>query len=171
MKTEAVSAVEVINMHLNRHYEADQRADAVVEMLLENEISSADFWPLLQGLWGGFEKIDHTMFVHAMDAEKRRSCWSPTAEWHQLPREISVFRGQKLGKEVGLSWTTNFDAALDYAIGCHGLTAKTPIILATSIPKSAVAMVIEKGEPNELVLWKAPQISDCVITQVSSVAH
>ncbi|WP_170429427.1 hypothetical protein [Ruegeria arenilitoris] len=171
MQTEAISAVEVINMHLNRHYEADQRADAVVEMLLENEISSADFWPLLRGLWGGFEKIDHTMFVHAMDAEKRKSCWIPTEQWHRLPNEISVFRGQSLGKEVGLSWTINLDAALDYATRRRGSTAKIPIILETKIPKSAVAMVIENGELNELVLWRAPQISNCVVTQISSKTH
>ncbi|WP_170482545.1 hypothetical protein [Ruegeria arenilitoris] len=171
MKTEALSAVEVINMHLNRHYEADQRADAVVEMLLENEISSADFWPLLRGLWGGFEKIDHTMFVHAMGVEKRKSRWIPTTEWLLLPKEISVYRGQSLGKEVGLSWTTNFGLAVDYAIGCHGLSAKTQIILETRVPKSAVAIVLDEGEPTELVLWKAPRIADCVVTQISSVAH
>ncbi len=169
MKTEAISAVEVIRMYLNRHYEADQRADAVVEMLLENEISSWDFWPLLQILWGGFEKIDHTMFVHAMGAEKRKSSWAPTAEWRLLPREISIFRGQSLGKEVGLSWTTSFDAALDYATRFGCLTNKTPVILETKISKHAVALVIDDCDQNEFVLWKAPQISDCAITPVPSI--
>ncbi len=168
MKTESISAVEVFSMHLNRHYEADQRADAVVELLLENEISRWDFWPLLQNLWGGFEKINHTMFVHAMGAENRKSSWKPTSEWRLLPREIPVYRGQSLGKEVGLSWTNSFEAALDYALKCGRATNTTPVVLETKIPKHAVALVIDDYGRNEFVLWKAPRISDCAVTQVSS---
>jgi hypothetical protein len=66
----------------------------------------------------------------------------------QLPTEFTVFRGHADSLLNGISWTTNINIALQYAIGSP---LKSSISIGTA-NKSAVLAVIDRWDEDEIII-------------------
>jgi hypothetical protein len=88
-----------------------------------------------------------------------------------LEERLTVYRGQDAGDACdGLAWTLDRDIALRFARGCRRHNP-TPIVLEARVRKADVACYFGpsggveiggRGE-DEVVLFKAPPISKCVV--------
>jgi hypothetical protein len=132
--------------------------------------AGAAFWRWLPMHWSGFDAIPHD-FYEAWFREYRND-WtpdrmssvpedpdqlSPRAAYDALPDHgISIYRGQGLDHEPGLSWTLNRKVAEGFARGHRGFGPRNPGVLEAEIEKADIAfMATDRGE-DEVVLFEPP---------------
>jgi hypothetical protein len=111
-----------------------------------------EHWSTCDAPWGWrscFAKELRYTLLHVSLAE----CLSDEArEWFDaLPAQINIYRGCQLGRERGLSWTTDIDVALGFAQGKR-CTNSLPTLMMATIPKQHVFGVFIERNESEVVV-------------------
>ena len=115
------------------------------------------FWSSFQAVW---PTCDDTWFTMDLALEALR--WNGPAvdflsgadrEFYvSLPDMIEVYRGCRLSRLRGLSWTTDRTVAASFALGHRGIPVPDAVIASTRIPNWAVLTVsTERGESELLI--------------------
>jgi len=112
------------------------------------------FWKNLIEHWSGFDLIPHEEFASLFD---RFRGYSPNAN---LPDRVTIYRGQNDGELLGLSWTTDFEVAKEFAKGHRGLKNALPIIFGLEVTRDKIAFLCNDREESEIVLFEIPSLSE-----------
>ena len=98
------------------------------------EQAGAEFWRWVANEWSGFDAIPHATFQRQFS--KWRLHWDashmPVAErrlFESLPRNTTIYRGQRSLRKPGLSWTLDRTVAEGFARGHRGMAHPHPLCL------------------------------------------
>lgn len=122
----------------------------------------AMFWQAVMAQWSLFDAIPHAAYARAFQrwADLHRPEYMPSAAlefWQGLPSDdVTVWRGQDLAAgRQGLSWTTNREVALGYAMG-RRTRNETPALYSAVVTWTDIAFACVDRRENEIVLFSPP---------------
>lgn len=107
------------------------------------------FWEAITDCWRLFDNIPYSEFSEEFDR------FRSTAPGHD--RDITIYRGQDVSYELGLSWTTDEKVAETFARGLRGRANPTPVICRLEAFKEEIAFSCDERAEAEIVLFKAPE--------------
>ena len=76
--------------------------------------------------------------------------------FENLPRIVTVFRGQDRYQRAGLSWTLSRQVAEEFAIGHRGLHNEDPVVLEADVSRVSIASVSQDRQEEEIVTFRVP---------------
>ncbi len=124
---------------------------------IEEQVSDADYWKLMSGIWTGseniYENIDDWCDLWSSGRSWREdNVMAPTdrAFLDSLPDSIEIYRGSDGEEGVqGLSWTLNRERALRFAMR---FSYNEPVLAALTVHKSYIVAYYSSRGEDEVVI-------------------
>jgi hypothetical protein len=144
---------------LTAHHILASESQAIGDVFEEDDIFANTFWELVMAEWACFDRIDHHRYArvftvmrsaHTMDA-------MPDGDrffFEMLPETLAVYRGGDASTVLdGLSWTLDWEAALEFAKGHRGLLNPNPVVISGTARKEDVVFATNVRCEKEIVVF------------------
>jgi hypothetical protein len=107
-------------------------------------------WPSCDGTWAQKERLLARLRRQGSGVDHLPE---QTREWlGTLPQSITIYRGCSRSRSRGLSWTTDRDVALSFALGHRGLQVPNAVIVTALVSKANVFAAFLDREENEVLV-------------------
>jgi hypothetical protein len=152
---ELVEGIEAVLFGLGVNSE-----DRASQMLRLTEIVSSDvFWKIFHRCWSNCDdtwelndRLVGFLSFHHADDPARSYMDSEQANFHDsLSKTVRIYRGCAGNRIFGISWTTDKNVAVGFAIGHRGNPVENPVVVSTSIKKADIYTVITGRGESEVV--------------------
>lgn len=147
----ASSTVEAVRAYMGL-FASDARAEELAAWGENVCDDSAKFWAVVTEIWSACDRIPHERFErlfeeHGVDDYIAR---------RKLPKKIgetvTVYRGQDMRGEVGLSWSLSRQVAEGFARGHRGILNPNPMVVRRRVRRDDIVLYTNARNEQEIVL-------------------
>lgn len=151
LNIDATSTAEAVIAYM-RMFESDVRSEVLAEWG-ENVCGDSDkFWRVVREVWNECDLIPHERFEQLFDDH--------CVDWYigrrELPESIgetvTVYRGQDVRGEVGLSWTLSRKVAENFAHGHRCFVNPNPMVGQREVQRDDIVFFDDSRNEQEVVL-------------------
>ena len=140
---------------LFRGFNSTERARALAEWAMSEDgegVPYATFWRAVKEVWCSCDRIPHERFeqlfeVYGVDDYIAR---------RKLPKKIgetvTIYRGQDVRGEVGLSWSLSRQVAEGFARGHRGILNPNPMVSQREVRRDDIVFFTNARNEQEIVL-------------------